>query len=459
MHCEEDAEPRCVFDVPAPWLVVARGTTLEGLPLNRIGQQPLIELARREPSRSLGIIGLVFAGDGRRGIVANLEEEHLLSYQLLHFGAGLPSTVEPLRDVPNLVGLFSAADISADSEYALIEDTYTGTYLVSLSERREPTVLYPVDQFGEGTFCDDPRSYFLESSAGTSLFTLGPDGVSSSVIEGDAMHFSQRRFLVWSLSEPERVLVRSCSAAAAELVLVGARNPWLGPGDTLLVERDAGGMELHALGDASEPDVIWSTSELQLSAPSFSSDGRHLVGTVDSTVYLVDLSAADNAPVALDLPEGAALASGLDSASIVGERALLVWLPGQGEARQLFWQPLDATQERQLLVDDPSGGRVRARVSDGYPNRPLISVIEGNREHLLSVRLDSATPQLEPIATFDSGISETTWAPDGSGIAVSVATRDLYHDVFFVPLDSGGAPGPAQLVASDVTTLSFQPWP
>jgi hypothetical protein len=99
---EAHAEP-CVYKRPSPWVIAMSLETVSGLPLDELEKgEEMIQLAHQERTRALTGFGeLWWSPDGRFAIVHSLEDRLGSRMDLLRFGAGLPSNLESIPDLPN----------------------------------------------------------------------------------------------------------------------------------------------------------------------------------------------------------------------------------------------------------------------------------------------------------------------------------------------------------------------
>jgi hypothetical protein len=475
LHCEEDAAERCAFDTPSPWLVVGRGETLEGLPTTEIGKQiergepiSLINLATRPPSRSLGFAGAMVGTSGPFALAAAVEEEFLLSAQSFRFGPGLPSELQLVPDVPDVLDTLDEPLISSDSRFAVMFDR-GGFYLASLADRRQPTFLFPREPYDyyEPSFCEESGTFWRDDDTGLSIVTATAAGPESRRIEASSSAaFSwEKRFVVVETDEASKVLVTPCSIAGTNTVYEAAWSPVIGPGSqTLLLSLASGGQKLFSLADPQAQIELWSSS-IELVSASFSSDGAHLVGLVDDTLHVAELNDASRPPMSLGLPAEASLvtvypygANGWQD--LIGKNAALVWIPTEdGEGRELFWQPLNPTQARQSLLVDPDSSSVDILLSHHDFGQVFIAVQDIGLQHLKRVRLDTEEPELEELFTLGSETVAVEVAPDGSGLVVLANSELIFSDLYWAALDSDGKVSPPVLISDHTFNYAFQPWP
>lgn len=469
LHCEEDASERCVFDEPSPWLVISRGETLEGLPTRELGK-PLITLASRPPSRALGYAATLVAA-GPFAVAVALEEEFLYGAQYLRFGRGLPSKLQRLPDVPDLIAdSFDAPLLSPDSRYVLVVDDATGMYVAPLEDRRRATYYFPLEKgkVYEAGFCEKPGTFWQRDQAGLSVVTLSSEAISSRLLEvsGTPRPSWEKRFIVLETSRPKGVLVTPCTVDGESTFYEGAYDPVIGPGsETLLLSSlEAGAQKLYSLDVPDAKVQLWSSS-VRLEGATFSPDGAHLVGSVEDQLHVADLNDAARAPVPVGAPPGASLASADDnenggSLNMVGSTAALIWVPtGEGESRELSWQPLAPPLDAQTLFSDPHSDSVSVWISQRDVNQAFIGVHDGERYLLKRVRLDTEQPKVEDLFALDSDIQRVQLAPDGSGLAVLAPTELLRSDVYWAAFDADGKLERPSLISEHAYTFSFQALP
>lgn len=470
MHCAEDANPQCVFDTPSPWLVVGQGDTLAGLPANQLGKQErLFTLARRPVSRALGFAGPTVGASGPFALSVALEEEFLLSAHYFRFGPGLPSELRLVPDVPNVLETFREPVLSLDSRFALLFDDATGIYLAPLADRRQPTFFFPVElgEYYEASFCEEPGTFWRYGRAGVSIVSATDDGPEERLLGGsDTPVFSwEKRFVVLTLDDPPSVLVTTCSREGVSTVLTAASEPVIAPGSSaLLVNIEDGGQKLFSLEDPGARAELWSSS-VELASASFSSDGTRLVGSVDDVLHVADLREPAQPPKSFGLPAGATFESvSLEKhpgyQHLVGKVAALVWVPIEGtEDRELFWQPLDPSQERQSLLLKEQSSTVEFFISKHDVDQVFMATHSGEREHVRRMRLDTPQPAIEELFTVDSNISKIEVAPDGSGIAVLGAGALIQSNLYWAAIDSAGKVQEPVSLSNHAYNFAFQPWP
>jgi hypothetical protein len=469
LHCEEDASEPCVFDTPSPWLVIARGETLEGLPTSELGKQKLIPLASRPPSRGLGYAGTLVAA-GPFAVPVALEEEFLYRAQYLRFGRGLPSKLQLLPDVPDLIDSLDAPLLSPDSRYVLVIDDATGMYMAPLEDRRQATYFFPREEGSvyQAGFCEDSRTFWRRDQAGLSVVTLTDEATSSRLLEasGTPLWSWQKRFLVLETTEPTGVLVTPCTADGESTFYDGAYEPVIGPGsETLLLSFEAGGQTLYSLDPPDAKRELWSNGSVRIESATFSPDGAHVVGWVEDQLCVADLNDAGQRPAALGVPSSASLASAKESENgeymnLVGNTAALIWVPTEdGEGRELYWQPLAPSLKPQSLFSDPRADSVNVRISQHDVNQAFIVLRDGELYLLKRLRLDTEKPEVEDLFALDSDINRVELAPDGSGLAVLALSEPLQSNVYWAAFEADGKADRPALVSDDSYSFSFQALP
>jgi hypothetical protein len=467
MHCEEDTDERCVFNTPSPWLVVARGETLEGLPTSRLGKEAnLIVLAARQRSRGFGFALALFGSSGPFALSVAAEEEGLDSVRYLRFGRGLPSELRLLPDVPDLLESWELPLISPDSRFALLLDKASGNYLASLEDPRQPTLRFERTPYAdEPSFCQEPATFWHDSATTLTIVSRTADGVESRSIEASSLPaFSwERRYIVAETDEPAGVIVTRCSVAGTNTLYEDASSPVIAPGSRAVLMNAANGMKLYSLDDPDARVELWSSS-LQLAFPCFSSDGAHLVGSVDGTHYVAALNDPSRPAEAFGLPANASFVSFLpdgrrDRQYLIGKSAALVWVPAEdGVGRELVWQPLNPSRERESLLVDPDSSHVDVLVSQHDVDQAFIVSKDAVLQHLKRVRLDAEQPELEDLFALDTDIRVVELAPDGSGLAVRGLDGIVSSKLYWAGLGRNGKLQAPLMIADKVINFSFQPW-
>lgn len=470
MHCEEDASEQCVLDTPSPWLIIGQGNTLAGLPTSEIGRQierrqpiTLITLATRPPSRALGFALPVFGTAGPFALVVAGEEEFLLSAKYFRLGAGLPSELRLVPDVPDTLDSLDVPLVSPDSRFALLFDDDM-TFLAPLADRKQPTFLLAA--YDETAFCAETGTFWGRDDAGVSVVTATTEAAESRLLGGSSSPaFSwEKRFIAIETSEPSSVIVTPCSISGVSTVYEAAFAPVLGPGsETILVSMATGGQKLFSLENPAAQVELWSSS-VALVDPTFSSDGAHLVGSVDDTLYVADLRDASRPPVSFGLPADASFADvypqgGGGWQDLVGKTAALVWVPTEdSEGRELLWQPLNPSQERQSLLVDPDQSSVEILLSQHDLGQVFIVAEEAELQHLKRLRLDTEQPVLEELFALESHILDVELAPDGSGLLVHESSELILSTLHWAALDRDGQVKPPVSISKDVLNYAFEPW-
>jgi hypothetical protein len=470
MLCDDEEPELCLFEVPSPWLVLGDGEKLIGLPASELGKRPLLTLATHAGTRAFGYMGAFFSTDGKVAISISAEEEFLFTLQYLRFGRGLPSELLRMPDVPIVVDTYDGPALAPDSSYALVHDDVTGTFLAPLQDANAPTLRFPPGPTGvaEAGFCEAAPSFWqIDESGATSIVTPVGDGVEAVTIaaEGAPAFSWENRFVVQNAVSGPGVVVSRCSPDATSTVFAGAQSPIIGPGSrSLLVSSEGLGLSLYSLEDPEQRVVLWSSHDARLDDPRFSASGGHLVGEIDDVLHVADLSEPKARPASLGLPASTSIEEVSLSSSfvpLIGDSALLATLPSVDDVPgALVWQALAPGQKSVVLLPPERAADAEILLSQHDTNEVFIAEqLEGARDQLHRLRLDTARPQLETLFTLEGDITHVERAPDGSGLALMVDGLDLRSSVWWVPLARGGSVETPILLSEKAWGMSFQPQP
>lgn len=469
MLCNDDEPELCLFEASSPWLVLGDGEKLTGLPASELGKRPLLTLATHAGTRAFGYLGAAFSSDGKVAISVSAEEEFLYTLQYLRFGRALPSELLRIPDVPIVVKTSYGADLAPDSSYALVSDDVTGTFLAPLLAPDAPTLLFPPGPTGvaEAAFCEAAPSFWqIDESGATSIVTPVGDGVEAVTLaaEGEPAFSWESRFVVQNAVPGPGVVVSRCSPDATSTVFADAQSPLIGPGSRSLLVSEGLGLSLYSLDDPERRVELWSSQDVPLDDPRFSASGGHLVGAIDDVLYVVDLSEPRASPASLGLPASTSIEEVSFSSSfvaLIGDSALLVRLPSVDDLPgALVWQSLTPGEEPVVLLPPERAADAHMMLSQHDTNEVFIAEqLEGARDQLHRLRLDTSQPQLETLFTLEGDITRLERAPDGSGLALMVEALDLRSGVWWVPLARDGSVETPILLSEKAWGMSFQPRP
>ena len=178
-HCDDEAASLCVYDEPSPWLITTTMQRVSGLPVALLSEaEELLTLAERPEAGMLtGYDKPFWAPDGKAMLVRSFEDRMGSRLSLMHFGAGLPSSLEPVRDLPNWGDYWDTPLFSADSKWVFVTDNYTGSYLVDLGLDPAPPRLRPAEEFSAPrALCADPSAWLPYGDSEQSVLATSLDG-------------------------------------------------------------------------------------------------------------------------------------------------------------------------------------------------------------------------------------------------------------------------------------------
>jgi hypothetical protein len=474
--CAEQEMARCVYETPSPWLLTIGTGTIRGLPIAEIGKQKaepaLPTLATREVHESLtGFASLTFSPDGRVALIHSYESQFGSSMQMLRFGRGLPSELLEIPDLPSWGDFSDEPQFSADSTRALISDSFSGVYIVDLTEERKPTQLVAagddLSAFRAEPFCKDASSWVQYSDGQYSIATEVEGKVSARPIGYGHYQLSPDGNLVVIAvtdedSNLEAVRLYSCSGDAWVEELEGVTPATFSPtSKELLLGLAGGGLRILSLEEPQEPTEIWADPSAQDYDYAFTADGSKLLferaeeGAEDTTIHAVDLSDPSEPFVySLRLPLSAEVA-------IVGEAAILAWSTWAfDEPRDLLWQTLrpQSTAEPRLVLSDPSDDVTEIHSAPFDPESVLLGRLSGEQTTLTRLRYDGSSFEQTPIVELPGTIWSMAWTPDGRGVAIQVTGSLIDTKSWWFTFSETGQASQPLLLAPESLEVRIQPW-
>lgn len=461
-----EAEGRCRYAEPSPWVLIAKPDSLLGIPVLEIGARPLIPLWRDPQPQTWSVVGADWVPDGQAAVVVKYEGQQMFSYWTMRFGDALPGKLRPLRDVPNDIFTLSGPVISFDSRYALSEDPISGIFLSSLRDSQQPTLLLgtPEDGLTGADFCarsatwiegyEDDTQLLARLEGGeierrplkSSPWRAGPsvDGrlllstklqTDEDYEEGDqhGVTLEPCAFDDWFLEFPEAVdgaLSRDASL--------------------LLLDLAAGGQKLLQIDDPRHPRELRATTDDELRCePIFSSDSQRMLCLRGKSW----VSVAVDDPSAPEVPlfgDGAASIATASAVPLIGGGALLAWQ--KGESKQgLSLQSLTRSGISRVVVDADESS-VDLYRSSHDSERVFVVVTNEQGSELYSVRLDSDESIAIRLLTVEGAL--TTLSPTDDGLALAIG-----DSAYFAPFLPTAKLGEPILLADGVNQVTVQPWP
>lgn len=471
-ECVDAAPERCIYTDPSPWLVAVSAETLLGLPLDELEKGSEMAVLAHHPRSALltGFDHVWWAPNGKIALVHSLEDRMGSRMHLLRFGAGLPSELEPIPDLPNWGNYADAPMFSADSTRVVIVDSYSGSYVVDLTEERRPTTLGGLDggempELAIESLCadstawvsvDEDGNHFLTSNSGGELSSI-PLGAGTVTLSPD-----QRLLAVEVAGEDEdhkTIELRPCS-----------QETWvtpLGPGYSLEFSSDSraialqlteynGGMSLLSLADPQSPTTIWSSALASPPlGPWFTPDGSRLMTMLraregeDPTVQALNLSNGEMKPLGLG-PYARVVA--------VGTQALLAWsVDFTSEPRDLLWQAFDRDEEPVLIVSDSAEQETSLQSVLFDPTSVFISRYIDGQTEFGTLRFDASAPERARPLTLPGSVNMLVAARDRRAILLSMIDGLIAGKLYWISYSEQGEAAEPRLLLEDAYFLSIQP--
>lgn len=467
--CDDAAPEQCVYAEPSPWLLATSAGALVALPTAQLGSTAAFTIAPK-PGQSLfeGYSRIFWAPDGKVAIVQAEDEDFGHSFHYARFGAGLPSALTPLPEVPNYTEGGSEPEFSADSAYAFVYDSNSGTYLLNLQNPSVPTRhIPPVDGAVVDTiFCADQRSWFAWASPENESL----DRAWIARLEGDALEeqsigeldgfeiSSDRRLLVLDHGDDDDgndlgFVLRPCSTDAWSVEFPEGRYHAFSPDSKLLWLEDGEGVQkVLSLEDPSSPVELLSSEGLAAQLlGEFTPDSKRLRASIDGEPQLVELSQAASQPlVPLGLPDTASIA-------VLRNAALLAWSDPQATPDQLVWQAMPPEGEPVALLQNITAESSRFIDDTLNPERVFLVRELVDASELYSIWLDGSAPDAKLLTTIDGTFDGLNATPDQAGM-VFARSGAFGGTLMFARFERSGALGIPRLVSEGVSDHGFQPW-
>jgi hypothetical protein len=470
--CDDAAAELCVYEQPSPWLLATSLGALVALPAAQLGRERAFTIAPQPGETPFeGFNQIFWAPDGKVAIIRADEEEFGASFHHARFGAGLPSAVSLLPDVPNFMEGETTPYFSADSEYVFIYDYLSGTYLLNLKDAGVPTRhIPPVEgSYVDTMFCADQRSWFAWAKPrGGYLHRAwigsleGDEIVQRSIGETDWGFgiSNDRRLLVLDHGLDDEgnelgFVLRPCSNDAWAVEFPRALYNVFSPDSKYLwVEDDDGVQKVLSLDDPRSPVELFSSVDLGATLlDEFTPDSKHLRATIDGIPHLVDLG---RTPTPLLLPLGLP-----DTSSIVELRnaALLAWPNDEAKPGQLVWQAVPPSGTPIPILDNVTSDNSTFFDDTLIPDRVFVARAALDESELFSILLDGSAPEAKLLITIDGTFDELTATPDQAGIVFARSASAPGGMLMFAPFEPSGELGTARVVAETGYVHELQPWP
>jgi hypothetical protein len=470
--CNEAAVELCVYEQPSPWVIATSFESLLGLPLDELEKGgEMVELARRERDELLtGFDHVWWSPNGRVAVVRSFEDRMGSRMHLMRFGAGLPSKLESIPEVPNWGNFWEAPVFTADSARVMIVDNYSGTYVVDLTDPAAPTTTLGSDTpdtegtLGVVALCrdsdtwvavDDDYSYFLATASdgqvstvalGDGNVTVSPDGRLIAIdVEGEEGDSSLE--------------LRPCSADTWVAPLGAGYRLEFSPDSRLiaveLTEYD-GGMSVASLADPQHPSTIWSDAAASPPlGPWFTPDSGRLMAELsdtteeDPTVHVLNLSSGEIKPLGLG-PYARVVE--------VGEQALLAWsVDFAAEPRDLVWQAFDRDAAPLVIVSDSDRQETSLERVRFDPASVFVSRMVGEDTEFGTLRFDASKPTLAAPFVFPGLLSRIEPAPDRRAVLLLMQKGLIDGKLFWISYSESGEASEPRMLPGNPLFLSIQP--
>jgi hypothetical protein len=469
MTCEDDATELCVYEERSPWLLATSLGSLVALPTNELGFGQVFTLADNPGAGWLeGFRTIFWSPDGRVAIFGVREEQLGASFHYARFGAGLPSPVGLVPDVPNFITYApKEPEFSADSRYAFIYDDVTGTYLVDWKDTTARARHIPPTESGapvQTTFCSDGSWFAWVDMIGqdqTWLGQLDPQGSITHTELDSIFAFTvsnDRRLLVLDRGSDDEgnalgAVLRPCSSEQWSVALPAASYYVFSPDSKRLwLETFDGVQKVLSLDEPSSPVELLSSDSLGATLlHEFSPDGNYVEASVDGVAYLASLSQPSSQPL-VPLPDTATVA-------VLGHAALLAWSSDPAKSEQLFWHAVPPNGPPVPLLENVTPDNLSFIADALDPERVFLVRMTTETSELFSVLLDGSLPEATPLLEIEGAVDTVMSTPDRTGVLL---TRDRFEPeatLLLARFEPSGALGTPSLVVEGPGAYEIQPWP
>jgi hypothetical protein len=473
--CVEASAELCVYRRPSPWVIAMSLETVVGLPLDELEEDgEMIQLAQQERARALtGFAELWWSADGRFALVRSLEDRVGTRMHLLRFGAGLPSKLESIPDLPNWGDFLNDPVFSEDSKRVVIVDNYSGTYVVDLTDPAAPvTTLSGSDGPDSESVairskpCASPNTWVARDEDDNYILTSRSNGeLTSTPLGGDVTVSPDGRLLAVALQgdeegEQRQIELRPCSSETWVTPLGPGYGHEFSPDSqniALELTEYSGGMSLISLADPQSPKTIWSDAAASPPyGPWFTPDGARLMPQLrespdeDLTLHVLDVTNGETRT--LGLPPYTDVAA-------MGAHALLAWAPNiASEPRDLLWQAFEREAAPLVILNDSAQHEamlhdVRFDRESVFISRPV-----GDDTEVGMLRFDASEPVRPAPVILPGSLGMLEPARDRRSLLLTMMSGLMSGNVFSISYSEAGEASKPRLLFEGAWFVSIQPW-
>jgi hypothetical protein len=471
--CVEANAELCVYKRPSPWVIAMSLETVSGLPLDELEQgEEMIQLAHQERTRALtGFADLWWSPDGRFAIVQSLEDRLGSRMDLLRFGAGLPSKLESIPDLPNWGDFWDDPVFSEDSKRVVIVDNYSGTYVVDMTDPAAPVTTLGDSDAPEadsativGTRCASSNAWVARDEDDNYVLTSRSNDELTSTPLGDYVTVSpDARLIAVRVKGDEddvpQIELRPCSPETWATPLGrGYRHEFSPDSQTIAFELTeyGGGMSLISLADPQSPKTIWSDAAASPPyGPWFTPDGARLMPQLrenpdeDPTLHVLDVTNGETRT--LGLPPYSDVAA-------MGAHALLAWSPNiTSEPRDLLWQAFEREDAPTLILSDSAQHQAIVHDVRFEPGSVFISRPVGDNTEVGMLRFDASEPTRPAPVVLPGSLGRLEPARDRRSLLLTMLSGLVRGDLFWISYSEEGEASKPRLLLEEAWFVSIQP--
>jgi hypothetical protein len=448
--------------------------TVLGLPLDELEKgAEMVRLGHQERTRVLtGFTNLWWSPNGRVALIRSAEDRLGSRMHLLRFGAGLPSKLESIPDLPNWGDFSDDPVFSDDSERVIIVDSYSETYVVDLMDPASPVTTVggsdgqPMETATSGGWpCASPDTWVARDEDDDYVLTSrGSSGELTSTPLGDSVTVSpDARLIAIQVKGDEdgdsQIELRPCSSETWLAPLGPAYWAEFSPDSrTIALELTEynDGMSLLSLADPQHPETVWSDATASTPVgPWFTADGRRLLAELrespdqDRTVHVLDVT--NGAAKPLGLPSYASVA-------VAGGQALLAWsLGSDSAARDLLWQAFDREGAPLVILTDSDPSEVTLHDVPFDRGSVFISRPVDDNTELSTLRFDASEPARGAAVVLPGSLGLLEPARDRRSIFLSMITGATIGNLFSISYSEDGEASEPRLLLENAWFVSIQP--